>query len=195
LATALRVADPRTWAERFAATISVAVEGIGALPAALPTILSGLPADERTALQRALSEHGIADTAGAQGSAAWSRVEPRVRTLGRAEVAALATDTEAKDPALALKMWEYIDRRTDSALGRARCLVALNELSAAGSALTGIVPSELGPTDVLFVATLAAQLGDLALARRLIDGMPPDLPAPLAAAAADLLHALDAAPV
>jgi hypothetical protein len=122
-------------------------------------------------------------------------VEPRLRTLGRAEVAALATDTEAKDPALALKMWEYIDRRTDSALGRARCLVALNELSAAGSALTGIVPAELAPPDILFVATLAAQLGDLALARQLLDGMPPDLPQPLAAATAELLQALAAVPV
>src|SRR3954469_9722769 len=132
---------------------------------------------------------------GGAGSAAWSRVEPRLRTLGRADVAALATDTEAKDPALALKMWEYIDRRTDSSLGRARCLVALNELSAAGSALTGIVPAELAPPDILFVATLAAQLGDLALARQLLRSMPADLPQPLAAGADDLLHALDAVPV
>jgi hypothetical protein len=71
----------------------------------------------------------------------------------------------------------------------------MNELSAAGSALTGIVPAELTPPDILFVATLAAQLGDVALARRLLDSMPADLAPPLAAAAGDLLHALDAVPV
>jgi hypothetical protein len=197
LATALRIADPGGWSERFATIIAAATESTGALPSALPTILHGLSSQDRSLLELALSGHGIgsADTAGAAGSAAWSRVEPRLRTLGRAEVAALATDTEAKDPALALRMWEYVDRRTDSALGRARCLVALNELSAAGAALTGIVPGELTPPDVLFVATLAAQLGDLALSRRLLDSMPPQLPDALAAAAADLLHALDAAPV
>ena len=195
LATALRIADPPGWADKFATIVAVAAEALGTLPSALPTILEGLSPDERSALQDALREHGIDDGPGAAGSAAWSRVEPRLRILGRAEVAALATDTEAKDPALALKMWEYVDRRTDSALGRARCLVALNELSAAGSALTGIVPAELAPPDILFVATLAAQLGDLALARRLLEGMPAELPPPLAAATADLLQVLAAVPV
>jgi GT2 family glycosyltransferase len=197
LATALRLADQEGWSDRFAAIIADTIESTGSLPPTLPAIIKSLSPDQQSQLQQALSRRGVqgADTVGATGSAAWSRVEPRLRTLGRAEVASLASDTEAKDPALALQMWEYIDQRTDSALGRARCLVALNELSAAGSALTGVVPAELAPPDILFVATLAAQLGDLALARNLLDGMPPELPQPLAAAASDLLNALNAAPV
>jgi hypothetical protein len=197
LATALRLADPHGWADRLAAVIADATAASGSPPAAVPAILSSLSTDERSRLQQALQSRGLdaADTAGAAGSAAWSRFEPRLRTLGRAEVVGLAGDAEATDPALALKMWEYVDRRTDSALGRARCLVALNEWSAAGSALTGIVPAELTPPDILFVATLAAQLGDLALARQLLEGMPADLPQPLAAATHELSHVLDGVPV
>ena len=188
LATALRRSDPAGWAARFAAAAAAA----SSPPAALPGVLAGLAEPQRTELSAALAQAGISD-ASLPGATAWSRVEPRLRTLSRAEIAGLAAGAEAKDPALALKMWEYVDHRTDSALGRARCLVALDRASAAAAALTGVSPAQLQPHDVLFVATLAAQVGDLPLAGRLLDGLPPGLDGDLAATAAQLRGALLAA--
>jgi hypothetical protein len=164
LVKALQRTDTAHWHTRFAAALNPA----GDPPPSLPGILAGLPTDERDRLTTALTDRGIVANH-ATTAAAWARIEPQLRTLGRADVTATAARTEATDPDLALRIWEYVDARTDSSLGRARCLVALDRSAEAAQALTGVDPGALGPADLIFVAVLAAGLGDRSTAAALLD--------------------------
>jgi tetratricopeptide (TPR) repeat protein len=100
------------------------------------------------------------------------------RLAGTPALGVIAARWEQQDPAFALDLWSAAQRaRNDAAvgLGRARCLVGLGRLGEAVDALNAVDLGSLAVTDRLFVAAIAASVGDVDAAGVLVDSVPDDV--------------------
>jgi hypothetical protein len=167
LAAALRqVGDD--WPDRL-------VELAAPVPGVLEPVLAKLTGDDRSALVAAMDRRGIAEWEAGPTDRLWRVLQPDLRRMSRAGVVAAARHHESESPELALRLWRYAGDDPQARVGQARCLDALGRAPEAAQAIAGVHPDDLDPGDLLFVTALAADLGDLDLARELLATLPDEL--------------------
>jgi tetratricopeptide (TPR) repeat protein len=167
LATALREVH-EDWSERLA-------ELAAPVPGVLEPLLARMDAESRTALLAGMARRGVAEWDIAPIDRLWRVMQPELRRMSRAGIVAAAQHHEHESPALALRLWRYAGEDVAARVGQARCLDALGQPEAAAEALAGLEPTGLEPADLLFVAALSADLGDLETSRDLMAALPESL--------------------
>jgi hypothetical protein len=182
LATALRRSGPN-WAELLA-------EVAAPVPAVVEPLLSALGDDERRTLIDALRVRSVDEWQLSEDDRVWRAMQPELRRMSRSGIVAAARQHEVSAPALAFRLWSYAGDDATCRVGQARCLDALGRIEEAAEILAGVEPAGLDAPDVVFVAALAADLGQVHLAVALLDGLPEDLASELAEPAKRLRTAL-----
>jgi hypothetical protein len=180
------VAEDRDWTALLAD--AAALE-----PGALEELLSELGEADREQLLEALRRRGVEDWQVSAMERTWQTLQPELRRMSAAALVAAARQQEEESPELALRLWRFAGDAPHMRVGQARCLDAMGRQQAAAEALDGVDPGALEPSDTLFVVALAAELGDVALAIALLDGLPAGLDESLAAPAREMRAVLTAA--